>query len=51
MNEEIVIEAGTIEDFLKILTANYDDFLCKRREKTRQGDFFAEGDFLPLRGY
>jgi len=26
MNEEIVIEAGTIEDFIKIITSSYEDF-------------------------
>ena len=26
MNEEIVIEAGTIEDFIYVVTSSYEDF-------------------------
>ena len=30
MNNEIVIEEGTIEDFLSIITASYSDFFFKK---------------------
>ena len=31
MDGEIVIEEGTIEDFISIITFSYDDFVSKNR--------------------
>jgi len=31
MNGEIIIEEGTIEDFINIITSSYDDFILRNR--------------------
>ncbi len=47
MNEELIIEKGTIEEFLNLITKCYDDFIFNTQTQASYEQLLSEGRIEP----